>query len=130
MEGVSVGRGRRKTVQLGALGGKRRNVWQFKVSPKLRRLRRLPSLKKLLIWLRDSYMNAMLAFASSRVVGCGGGSGDGVWAGAGGRATLKEYDEEMITEIYKSLVVAQARLPPPESVRPSWVGGRLPAVAE
>ncbi|XP_038897065.1 uncharacterized protein LOC120085238 isoform X2 [Benincasa hispida] len=127
----SVGR-KTETVQLGAAGGRRRRrIWRIKISPKLRLFRRLPSLKKLLLWLRDSYVRAMLAFANSRVIGSGsgGGGGDGIWAGAG-RSTLKEYDEKMITEIYKSLVVAQGRLPPPESVRPSWGGGRLPTVAE
>lgn len=130
----SVGR-RTETVQLGATGGRRRRrrIWRIKISPKLRLFRRLPSLKKLLLWLRDSYVKAMLAFANSRVIGSGisggGGGSDEIWGGAG-RSTLKEYDEKMITEIYKSLVVAQGRLPPPEPVRPSWVGGRLPTVAE
>ncbi|XP_022151189.1 uncharacterized protein LOC111019168 [Momordica charantia] len=121
-----VPRARRETVQLGAPGGmrRRRRIWRLKISPKLRLLRRLPTLKKLLLWLRDSYVKAMLAFANSRVIGAGGG--DGV-----GRSTLKEYDEKVITEIYKSLMVAQGRLPPPpEPVRPTWVGGRLPTAAE
>ncbi|KAA0046671.1 uncharacterized protein E5676_scaffold411G001450 [Cucumis melo var. makuwa] len=129
---ASVGR-RTETAQLGAAGGgrRRRRIWRIKISPKLRLFRRMPSLKKLLLWLRDSYVKAMLAFANSRVIGGGSGSGggDGIWGGAG-RSTLKEYDEKMITEIYKSLVVAQGRLPPPEPVRPSWGGGRLPTVAE
>ncbi|XP_022991267.1 uncharacterized protein LOC111487968 [Cucurbita maxima] len=124
----SVGRGRPETIQLGAAGGRRRRrrLWRIKISPKLRLFRRLPSLKKLLLWLRDSYVKAMLAFANSRVIGSGG---DGIW-GVAGRSTLKEYDEKMITEIYNSLVVAQGRLPPPESVRLGRVGGRLPTVAE
>ncbi|KAF4381970.1 hypothetical protein CsatB_005937 [Cannabis sativa] len=97
--------------ELGSTRGRRRRVWRIRIGrPKLGFLRRVPSPKKLLVWLRDAYVKMMLGFANTRV--CSTGYGGGLFndrIGSFGRAPLKEYDNKMIIEIYKSLVLAQAQ---------------------
>lgn len=98
-------------MELARLGSsRRRRFWRIK--PKLRFFR-IPSPKKFFIWLRDAYVKMMLGFANSRVVSsgyCGSGAlGNGI--GGFGQRPLKEYDEKMIIEIYRSLVVAQGLAP-------------------
>lgn len=104
-------RSRKKNkVQLGEKGRKR--FGRIKIKPRFRWLR-LVSPKKLLIKLRDGYVKMMLSFANSAALsgGYGYGSGFGIGEGVGamglGRPPLKEYDEKMIVEIYKSLVAQQ-----------------------
>lgn len=50
-------------------------------------------------------MNMMIGFA-----GAAGGGGCTVEYGGFGRPALKEYDEKVIVEIYKSLVLAQGQI--------------------
>ena len=104
------GSGRRKNrVELARLGSnRRRRFWRIK--PKLRFFR-IPSPKKFFIWLRDAYVKMMLGFANSRVMSSGysGVLGDGI--GGFGQRPPKEYDEKMIIEIYRSLVMAQGLAP-------------------
>lgn len=106
MDGEGGGTGgrrvRRNKVVLG--GRRRRRVWRIRVSPRLRFLRVL-SPKRLITRIRDVYVRMMLAFANSGVMGVYGGD-----AFAGFQAPpVKEYDERMIIEIYKSLM-AQGQL--------------------
>ncbi|XVE73382.1 hypothetical protein DITRI_Ditri11bG0113500 [Diplodiscus trichospermus] len=103
-------RSRRSRVELGS--SPRRRFWKIRVKAKLR----IPSPKKFFVWLRDAYVKMMLAFANSRMVniGYGGTIGDNGIA-AFGKRPLKEYDEKMIVEIYKSLVMAQGQLVPREA---------------
>lgn len=70
--------------------------------PKLRILRRA-SPKRLLVWLRDSYVDMMMRLANSRTVGASGYGGSGF-----GQRQMKEYDEKVLVEIYKSILMAQA----------------------
>lgn len=102
------GRRRRARVELGST--RRRRFWRIKTIPKLRRLRPA-SPKKLLLWLRDWYVNMMLRFANSRVftAGAAGAFGGATYDGIGGfgRAPSKEYDEKVIVEMYKNVVMAQ-----------------------
>lgn len=105
-------RSRKKNrVQLGEKGRKR-FFGRIKIKPRFRWLR-LVSPKKLLIKLRDGYVKMMLSFANSAAMsgGYGYGNGFGIGEGVGamglGRPPLKEYDEKMIVEIYKSLVAQQ-----------------------
>ncbi|KAL6978339.1 hypothetical protein U1Q18_020009 [Sarracenia purpurea var. burkii] len=105
------GRRRKTRVELAGAGGgthRRRRFWRIKITPKLRF-----SPKKFLVRLRDIYVNFMLRLANSRVItgGIGGGVVDNSIGGFG-RRPLKEYDEKMIIQIYKSLVMAQAQLVP------------------
>ncbi|XLR67873.1 hypothetical protein S83_018545 [Arachis hypogaea] len=92
----------------------RRRTWRIKVSRKIR-ISRIPSPKKFLLWLRDSYVRMMLGVANSKVMSMSGSA-----VGYGGRSAttsmalgvvnskpVKEYDEKMIVHIYKSLVMAQ-----------------------
>ncbi|XP_010259720.1 PREDICTED: uncharacterized protein LOC104599049 [Nelumbo nucifera] len=109
---------RRKTrVELaGAGSNRRRRFWRIRVTPKLRFFHHL-SPKKLLIRLRDAYVKMMLGFANSRVFSAGFGGGGAVGAGFGfGRPSLKEYDEKVLIEIYKSLM-AQRQLVPQDAGR-------------
>ncbi|XP_022727804.1 uncharacterized protein LOC111283485 [Durio zibethinus] len=103
-------RARRGTVELGST--QRRRFWRIRVKAKLR----IPSPKKFLVWLRDAYVKMMLGLANSRMIntGYGGAIGYGGIA-AFGKRPLKEYDEKIIVEIYKSLVMAQGQLVPREA---------------
>ncbi|KAK9136762.1 hypothetical protein Sjap_007356 [Stephania japonica] len=77
---------------------------KLKLKLRFRFLKRLGSPKKLLVRLRDAYVRMMLSFANSTVFTSGLGAvhgGDGGF----GRASLKEYDERMILEIYASLMI-------------------------
>uniref|UniRef100_A0A5B7C1Q9 Uncharacterized protein n=1 Tax=Davidia involucrata TaxID=16924 RepID=A0A5B7C1Q9_DAVIN len=112
------GRRRKNRVELAAVAGsnsnrRRRRFWRIKITPKLRF-----SPKKFFIGLRDAYVNMMLRLASSSMInsgGIGGAAGDGI--GGFGRGPLKEYDEKVIVEIYKSLVMAQGQLVPRDEPR-------------
>ncbi|XP_015946594.2 uncharacterized protein LOC107471614 [Arachis duranensis] len=105
------GSGRRsKSEQLGSRRRARFWGWRVKVAPKIR-IRRVPSPKKMLLWLRDAYVRMMLGFANSRVMtmnasATGFGGPYSVALGALGPAHPKEYDEKVIVQIYKSLVAA------------------------
>ncbi|KAH6754828.1 hypothetical protein C2S53_019998 [Perilla frutescens var. hirtella] len=119
---------RRKTraVELGstAAGGseRRRRFWRIKLTRRLKlKLRFSP--KKLMLGLRDAYVNMMMKIANTRMIGSGYGGGfpgDGV-SGFGVRP-VKEYDERMIVEIYKSIVVAQGQLVPRDA---AWIGSEI-----
>ena len=112
------GRRRRgNRVELGSGRKKTRRVWRIRVAPKLGFLRRaVAAPRRLLVWLRDAYVRLMLGFANSRVCSAGYGGGLGLGGGDGaaggfGRGPAKEYDERMIVEIYKSIVMqAQGQL--------------------
>ncbi|XVF80629.1 hypothetical protein PTKIN_Ptkin15bG0089300 [Pterospermum kingtungense] len=102
-------RARQSRVELGSTRRRRRRFWRIRVKAKLR----IPSPKKFFVWLRDAYVKMMLGLANSRMIniGYGGALGDGGIAAFGSRP-LKEHDERMIVEIYKSLVMAQGQLVP------------------
>ncbi|XP_057483581.1 uncharacterized protein LOC130770235 [Actinidia eriantha] len=94
------GRRRMNRAELGRTRSNwRRRFWRIKITPRLRF-----SPKKFLLGLRDAYVNFMLRIADSPAIN----GGYGVPVGDGfGRVPLKEYDEKMIVEIYKSLLVAR-----------------------
>ncbi|KAG8370624.1 hypothetical protein BUALT_Bualt13G0002700 [Buddleja alternifolia] len=97
---------------------RRRRFWRIKLSPRLKlKLRFSP--KKFLIGLRDAYVNMMMKIANTRMIG-GGVGGNGV-SGFGARP-IKEYDERMIVEIYKSIVMAQGQLVPRDA---AWIGSEI-----
>ncbi|CAF2060079.1 unnamed protein product [Brassica oleracea var. botrytis] len=95
------GRGSGKRVKMDPIRKKR--FWRIKIMPKLRILRRA-SPKKLLVWLRDSYVNMMMRLANSRAIGASGYDGSGF-----GQRQMKEYDEKVLVEIYRSMLMAQAQ---------------------
>ena len=102
---------RRKTrVELGRAGSgsnRRRRFWRIKITPRLRF-----NPRKFLRGLRDAYVNFMLRIANTRVMSGGyGGAVDPSFGGLG-RVSLKDYDEKMIVQIYKSLLTAQAQRVP------------------
>lgn len=120
------GRRRRNQVELGS--NRRRRFWRIKIKPKLKILK-MTSPKKFFVWLRDAYVKMMMGFANSRVIGAGGyvaGVPDGI--AAFGQRPLKEYDEKMVIEIYKSLVMAQGLVPRDPSKLASM--SRLAAIVE
>ncbi|MED6145324.1 hypothetical protein PIB30_024077 [Stylosanthes scabra] len=94
---------RSRTTRLGSRGT-RFWRWRVKVAPKIR-IRRVPSPKKMLLWLRDAYVRMMLGFANSRIMTMNASATgfDGPWVG---QAKPKEYDEKVLVQIYKSLVTA------------------------
>ncbi|KAK8497548.1 hypothetical protein V6N13_002952 [Hibiscus sabdariffa] len=110
LSGTSRGGARRSRVELGG-SSRRRRFWKIRVKAKLR----LPSPKKLFVWLRDAYVKMMVGLANSRVVSGYGGAMADHGVSAFGKRPIKEYDEKMIVEIYKSLVVAQGQQVPREA---------------
>ncbi|KAL9670665.1 hypothetical protein QQ045_008221 [Rhodiola kirilowii] len=65
----------------------------------------LGSVRMFFLKIRDAYVNAMLGLANKGIwVGAGDG-GMGGFGGGGGR--VKEYDEKMLVEIYKRMVLAR-----------------------
>ncbi|KAK6937331.1 hypothetical protein RJ641_030839 [Dillenia turbinata] len=124
------GRRRRNRVELAQLGSKRRRFWKIKVSPKLRGFIKFSSPKKFFVWLRDAYVNMMMGFANSRICTAGYG-GHAYESNTGfGRGPLKEYDEKMIVEIYKSLVAMQGQLVSRDAAKLTSISQRLPPVIE
>ncbi|XP_009761358.1 uncharacterized protein LOC142179617 [Nicotiana tabacum] len=110
------GAGRRRKIRVEYLSGesskyKRGRFWKINLRPRLKlklKLKRF-SPKKLLLNMRDAYVNMMLKIANSRIMSSGGLTGDYGVNGFGMRQ-FKEYDEKMIVEIYKSMVIAQGQL--------------------
>ncbi|VVB06643.1 unnamed protein product [Arabis nemorensis] len=82
---------------------RKKRFWRIKIVPKLRILK-TASPKKLLVWIRDAYVKMMMRLANSRVIGSSGYGGSGFGSGQ-----MKEYDEKMLVEIYKSILMAQAQ---------------------
>ncbi|KAK4351718.1 hypothetical protein RND71_031031 [Anisodus tanguticus] len=92
---------------------KRRRFWKINLKPRLKlklklKLKRF-SPKKLLLNVRDAYVNMMLKIAYSRCMSSGLSGFGGDYSGFGMRQ-LKEYDEKVLVEIYKSMVMAQGQL--------------------
>lgn len=105
------GSGRRPKNRMELRSARKRRVWRIKMAPKVSFLRRIPSPKKFLVWLRDAYVKLMLGFANSRVFTTTyGGAVCHNAPGSFGKGPLKEYDEKMIVEIYKSLMLPQGQL--------------------
>ncbi|XP_010922261.1 uncharacterized protein [Elaeis guineensis] len=102
LDGGGGRRRRRSRVELG--GGRRRRFWRIRVVPKLRFLARMASPKRFLARIRDAYVRMMLSFASSGAIAAGYSGYGGAAVAGFGRPQLKEYDEKMIVEIYRSLV--------------------------
>ncbi|KAM7275631.1 hypothetical protein ACFE04_017497 [Oxalis oulophora] len=111
----SGGRRRRNRAQL----GRNKRFWGIKIVPKVRLMFKRASPKGFFVWLRDAYVNMMLNLANSRslTTGYGGGFTDGRSAFGKGGSSIKEYDERMIVEIYKSILMAQGHLMPREAAR-------------
>ncbi|GAA0143457.1 hypothetical protein Leryth_004738 [Lithospermum erythrorhizon] len=115
--------GSSRSSRVEVLGGsdsckKRRLSWRLKLNKKLKlKFKFSISPKKILMSLRDGYVNFMNKIGNTSLVIGGGFSNGGYGYGSNvvhgfGTRTLKEYDEKMIAEIYKSLVIAQAQLVP------------------
>ncbi|KAM0071877.1 hypothetical protein Hdeb2414_s0001g00030241 [Helianthus debilis subsp. tardiflorus] len=90
-----------------------RRFWRIRVTSKLKlklkkKLKLRCSPKKLLTGIRDGYMNMMMRMANSQVVAGSGGYGEGV--AKFGMKPVKEYDDKLIMEIYKTLALRQAQL--------------------
>ncbi|XP_061338445.1 uncharacterized protein LOC133285251 [Gastrolobium bilobum] len=112
------GRRRMNRVKLGSTGTRKGRFWRWriKLSPKIR-IHKIPSPKKLLVWVRDAYVRMMLGLANSQVMtmsasASGFGGGGDTAMGVFGRAPPKEYDEKTIVQIYKSLLIAHGHLVP------------------
>ncbi|KAG8052077.1 hypothetical protein GUJ93_ZPchr0001g32145 [Zizania palustris] len=106
---------RRATLPTAELGGgrggnggttaRRRRGWRVRRGFGRRLLRAL-SPRRWLVRLRDAYVSAMLRLASSPAVGYGAGA---PYCAAGPEAfalprQLKEYDEKVLVEIYRSIL--------------------------
>ncbi|MFS8005098.1 hypothetical protein Hanom_Chr13g01233451 [Helianthus anomalus] len=83
---------------------RRRRKWRVRIPPRLKlKLARSP--QKLFIRLRDAYVQLMMKLANTSAVrgrtmiGC---NGDGY-----GKMMIKEYDEKIVIEIYKNVVIGK-----------------------
>ncbi|KAJ3688621.1 hypothetical protein LUZ61_017785 [Rhynchospora tenuis] len=96
---------------------RRRRFWR--IPRKIRFLRRIGSPKRWLARLRDAYVNLMLRFAHAAPLGygygCDYGYGYGGAEAAFGARRWKEYDEKMLVQIYKNLLITQGSVVPPEA---------------
>jgi len=102
---------KRRRLRIAKLGGSRkRRIWRFRLPTKIK-LRRWLNPMVYLAKLRDAYVKMMLNLANSRVFSSdlvGGGFGPQYAVGAGnpfGQRPLKEYDEKMLIEMYKSWLI-------------------------
>ncbi|XP_076958898.1 uncharacterized protein LOC143634792 [Bidens hawaiensis] len=86
----------------------RRRFWGVRITPKLKFKLRL-SPKKLIIGLRNVYVNMMMRLANSSLVAGTGSYGE---ARFGMKPAVKGYDEKVIMEFYKALVMRQALMAP------------------
>ena len=105
---------RKRPVELGSGSSTSRGrgfSLRIKIKPKLKILK-MSSPRKFFVWLRDAYVKMMLGLANSRAIGTSG-YGDAF----GARRPIKEYDEKMIVQIYKSLVMTQGQLVPHDAAR-------------
>ncbi|CAN4093016.1 unnamed protein product [Withania somnifera] len=96
---------KQKRVEVGPT--RNRRFWKIKLTPKLKlkiNFKQL-SLKNILIKFRDAYVNMMLRIANTRGFGADYGVGGGV--DAFGMRQIKEYDEKVLVEIYKSILKAR-----------------------
>ncbi|XP_039127981.1 uncharacterized protein LOC120264248 [Dioscorea cayenensis subsp. rotundata] len=102
-------RRRRRRLAKAELGdGRRRGFWRIRsrirIASRFRSLRKA-SPRRILTWIRDAYVRLMLAFARSAAIRGGYGYGYGGEAVAGfSRPAVKEYDEKVLVEIYKSIL--------------------------
>ncbi|KAM7527016.1 hypothetical protein LguiB_030426 [Lonicera macranthoides] len=126
---TSSGRRRQNQVQLASDGSnRRRRFWRIKINRKLK-IKLNFSPKKFCIGLRDAYVRMMMRLASSGMMISSGGAGGG-FAGNGiggfGARPMKEYDERMIIEVYKSILMAQGQLVPRDAckIRTDIICGR------
>lgn len=131
LDGSGGRRRKRRVVELAAENGSsgKRRFWRIRLTPRLKlKLRLRFSPKKFMLGLRDAYVNLMTKLASSRFLtsGVAGYPGEGI-SGFGVRP-LKEYDERMIIEIYKSLVMAQGRQLVNPSVAVAVAAPRIPTL--
>ncbi|CAL4963950.1 unnamed protein product [Urochloa decumbens] len=100
----------------GSTGRRRpRRGWRVRRGQLGRRLLRALSPRRWLVRLRDAYVSAMLRLASSPAVGYGAGApycATTPHGAAYARPTqLKEYDEKVLVEIYRSILARGGPLP-------------------
>ncbi|OEL22799.1 hypothetical protein BAE44_0016181 [Dichanthelium oligosanthes] len=96
-------------------GRRRRRGWRVRRGQLGRRLLRALSPRRWLVRLRDAYVSAMLRLASSPAVGYGAGAPYCATTPHGASfarpAQLKEYDEKVLVEIYRSILARSGPLP-------------------
>ncbi|XP_066308828.1 uncharacterized protein [Miscanthus floridulus] len=109
---------------------RRRRGWHVRRGKLGRRLLSALSPRRWLMRLRDAYVSAMLRLASSpAVVGYGAGGPYCATAshGHGTAVQLKEYDEKVLVEIYRSILARGGPLP--IAVTTAGDGAGAPAAA-
>ncbi|GLJ09534.1 hypothetical protein SUGI_0111310 [Cryptomeria japonica] len=96
----SSARRRRRRLRVAKMGSRKRRMWRLKRLPRLKL--RWFNPKRLLVKLRDAYVQMMLSMANSSVF-----SSDmaGVYGDPFGQRCVKEYDPKMLVEIYRSLMI-------------------------
>ncbi|KAL8089330.1 hypothetical protein AgCh_038950 [Apium graveolens] len=99
------GSGRKRiipTVHLGSGGSIR--VWNVKIHRKIKLKCLFVSPKKFFIGMRDAYIRMMMRLASSGAVGVSGyGGGEARFV----TRPVKEYDEKMVVELYKKILMGR-----------------------
>ena len=99
----------------GGSGRRRRRGWRVRRGQLGRRLLRALSPRRWLVRLRDAYVSVMLRLASSPAVGYGAGAPYCASTPHGAAVArplqLKEYDEKVLVEIYRSILERGGALP-------------------
>jgi len=99
----------------GGSGRRRRRGWRVRRGQLGRRLLRALSPRRWLVRLRDAYVSVMLRLASSPAVGYGAGAPYCASTPHGAAFArppqLKEYDEKVLVEIYRSILARGRPLP-------------------
>lgn len=100
---------RRRYERLGSKSTSRKRFWRIRITPKLKlKIKRFP--KTLLIRIRDGYVNMMMRLANSPVVT--GNSSYGTGIAKFGTNPVKEYDDKVIVEFYKTILAKRDQFTP------------------
>jgi hypothetical protein len=111
----------------GGSGRRRCRGWRVRCGQLRRRLLRALSPRRWLVRLRDAYVSAMLRLASSPAVGYGAGAPYCGTAAFARPAQLKEYEQKVLVEIYRSILAGGG--PGPIAVTTGSNGAGAPAAA-
>ncbi|KAK9733755.1 hypothetical protein RND81_04G090100 [Saponaria officinalis] len=92
-------------------GRQRRRFWRVKLNPRTRVLSRVGSPKRWITRVRDAYVNMMINISKTGLVtgGCGQLGTTVEYGDVFGEGRIREYDEKMIQQVYKNVVVAQSQ---------------------
>ncbi|TMW80937.1 hypothetical protein EJD97_013418 [Solanum chilense] len=92
-------------MRMNRVGLGKRRFWKINLKRRVKLSRNYLKFwpKKFVMNVRDAYVNMMMKIANSKCMSSGIGGGFGT-------RQLKEYDEKVLVQIYKSMIIAQGQL--------------------